>query len=242
MAIDLERIMNRIMEMVENKQKNMPSGMQVYNDAQTRAKGDAIDKVNMHKDEMSVRDREINQRDRNSLLANPASSLDSSGRNAYANAALGKMNAEAQYNLGMAAHGFGSGRQAEATGNYQQSQADKQNVLLPVFERMSNQDQARVLFDRLPQSQNSTSSPANSEYNYFTAPQQSNSIAAPQQTSYVDNNSSISQVPDEREKFATMINSPNKLTLSEQLRGPVANKKPATWMDSYNRPKSTLGF
>ena len=148
MAIDLEGIMNRIMGMVENKQKNTPSGMQVYNDAQIRAKWDAIDKVNMHKDEMSVRDREINQRDRNSLLANPASSLDSSGRNAYANAALGKMNAEAQYNLGMAAHGFGSGRQAEATGNYYQGKADTESAMRPAFQNMDQRSQLNALLGR----------------------------------------------------------------------------------------------
>ena len=113
MAIDLEEIMNRVMNMVEKKQKDMPSGMQMYNDAQTQYKNDAIDKVSIARDQFASNERAAQ-------LAHPASSLDFRGREAYANAAIGKMNAEAQHNLGMAAQGYG-------VGNYQNAQAAVEN-------------------------------------------------------------------------------------------------------------------
>ena len=233
MAIDLEGIMNRIMNMVEKKQNNMPSEMQMYNDAQTQHKWDAIDKVNIAKDQFASNER-------TAQLAHPEASLDFRGREAYANAAIGKMNAETQHNLGMAAYGYGSGKQAEATGNYQQAQADKQNMLMPVFQRMSNQDQAQALFDRLPERQN-TAPVKEAEYNYLQSPQSSTSIASPELS--ITNSSLMSnpQIVDKRETFAAKQNS-NYNNLTEQLMGPVVKKKPITWLDQYNAPRSTLGF
>lgn len=58
MAINIEDVMNRVMDMVEKKQKDMPSGLQMYNDAQTRTKWDAIDKTNATRDALSSQERQ----------------------------------------------------------------------------------------------------------------------------------------------------------------------------------------
>ena len=58
MAINIEDVMNRVLDMVEKKQKDMPSGLQMYNDAQTKAKWDAIDKANAARDSLSSQEKQ----------------------------------------------------------------------------------------------------------------------------------------------------------------------------------------
>lgn len=197
MAIDLEGIMNRIMNMVEKRQKYMPSGMQVYNDAQTQLRNDAIDKVSIARDQSASNER-------TALLAHPASSLDFRGREAYANAAIGKMNAEAQHNLGMAAQGYGVSNQynqsaeaekAKALGLRGLTNVQRTNIAMG---RPAEEDNpigySNETIDKIRENQKNTLS-----LNY-PAPQMSptspiNNLATPGTVNSMGSNNSISNIP-----------------------------------------------
>jgi hypothetical protein len=130
--------------------------------------------------------------------------------------------------------------QASGLGAYYKSQADTQNVLRSGIEGLSPENKANIavaLPAQLPHSNAGVQPAMNSQVVGSTEP-----------SPYVLQNAPIeTYLPkrvDEREEFAaSLAGLDSPLTLEEQLeRNARIVRKPNTWLDNYNRPKSALGF